>query len=118
VVVQDIEIKPKNTKFQRQLFYSVAEQVFGRGPLSTDYEHDDISANLRALVEELKYGGNMSATKIGEFLENFDVQVSAEGMSNFLTRSAEQPFSQRNLFFAASGAFSNCSPMKSISAVV
>ena len=88
VIIQDIEIKPKNTKCQRQVFYSAAEQKFYRGPLPAGYEHGDFSANLRALIVALKYCGNMSEPKIGEFLENVDVQVSTGSISNILTHSA------------------------------
>jgi len=88
VVVQDIEIKPKNTKFQRQVFYSATQQQYYRGPLPAGYDHGDFSANLRALIVTLKYCGNMSEPKIGEFLENFDVQVSSGSISNILTNSA------------------------------
>ena len=70
VIVQDIEIKPKNTKCQRQVFYSTAEQKFYRGPLPAGYDQGDFSADLRALIVALKYCGNMSEPKIGEFLEN------------------------------------------------
>lgn len=88
VVVQDVEIKPKNTKFQRQVFYSATQQQYYRGPLPAGYDHGDFSANLRALIVTLKYCGNMSEPKIGEFLENFDVQVSSGSISNILTNSA------------------------------
>jgi hypothetical protein len=88
VIVQDVEIKPKNTKFQRQVFYSARHQQSYRGPLPAGYEQGDFSANLRALIVALKYCGNMSEPKIGEFLENFDVQVSAGSISNILTHSA------------------------------
>ena len=88
VIVQDVEIKPKNTKFQRQVFYSASQQQCYRGPLPAGYDHGDFSANLRALIVALKYCGNMSEPKIGEFLENFDVQVSAGSISNILTNSA------------------------------
>jgi hypothetical protein len=40
------------------------------------------------LIIALKYCGNMSEPKIGEFLENFDVQVSSGSISNILTNSA------------------------------
>ena len=90
VVVQDIEIKPKNTRFQRQVFYSAAEQKYYRGPLPAGCDHGDFSANLRALIVALKYCGNTSEPKIGEFLENFDVQVSAASISNILTKSADR----------------------------
>ncbi len=89
VVVQDIEIKPKNTQFQRHVFYSASQQKYYRGPLPADCNHGDFSASLRALIVSLKYCGNMSEPKIGEFLENFDVQVSAGSLSNILTKSAK-----------------------------
>jgi len=89
VVVQDIEINPKNTQFQRHVFYSASQQKYYRGPLPADCNHGDFSANLRALIVSLKYCGNMSEPKIGEFLENFDVQVSAGSLSNILTKSAK-----------------------------
>ena len=88
VVVQDVEIKPKNTRFQRQVFYSAAQQQTYRGPLPAGYDRGDFSADLRALIVSLKYCGNMSEPKIGEFLENFDVQVSSGSISNILTNSA------------------------------
>ena len=88
VIVQDVEIKPKNMKFQRQVFYSAAQQQYYRGPLPAGYNQGDFSANLRALIVALKYCGNMSEPKIGELLENFDVQVSAGSISNILTHSA------------------------------
>ena len=89
VVVQDIEIKPKNTQFQRHVFYSASQQKYYRGSLSADCDHGDFSTSLRALIVALKYCGNMSEPKIGEFLENFDVQVSAGSLSNILTKSAK-----------------------------
>lgn len=89
VVVQDIEIKPKNTQFQRQVFYSASQEKYYRGPLPGGYDHGDFSASLRALIVSLKYCGNMSEPKIGEFLNNFDVQVSAGSLSNILTKSAK-----------------------------
>ena len=87
VVVQDIEIKPKNTQFQRHVFYSASPQKYYRGPLPADCNQGDFSASLRALIVSLKYCGNMSEPKIGEFLDNFDVQVSAGSLSNILTLS-------------------------------
>ena len=90
VVVQGIEIKAKNTKFQRQVFFSVAENKHFRASLPAGYDCGDFSAELRALIVSLKYCGNMSEPKIGEFLENFDVQVSAGSLSNILTKTASQ----------------------------
>lgn len=88
VVVQDIEIKPQNTQFKRQVFYSKMHKTYYRGPLPPGCDHGDFSANLRSLIIALKYCGNMSEPKVGEFLENFDVQVSRGSISNILTNSA------------------------------
>lgn len=88
VIVQDVAIKPQNTQFQRQVFYSAAQQQYFRGPLPAGYDRGDFGANLRALIVALKYCGNMSEPKIGEFLENFAIQVSAGSLSNILTHSA------------------------------
>lgn len=89
VVVQDIEIQPKNTQFQVQVFFSDSQQKYYRGTLPVGYAQGDFGADLRALIVSLKYCGNMSEPKIGEFLGNFDVQVSAGSLSNILTKSAK-----------------------------
>jgi len=89
VIVQDIEIKPKNTRFQRHVHYSAAEKKYFRGPLPSGYDHGDFGADLRALILSLKYCGNMSEPKIREFLENFKVQISVGSVSNILTKTAD-----------------------------
>ena len=88
VVIQDIDIQPRNTRFQRHVYYSAAEQKFYRGSLPSGYGNSDFGPDLRALILSLKYCGNMSEPKIREFLENFDVQVSAGSLSNILTNTA------------------------------
>jgi len=89
VVVQDIEIKPRNIRFERHVHYSATEKKFFRGPLPSGYDQGDFGADLRALILSLKYCGNMSEPKIGEFLQNFDVQISAGSLSNILTNTAK-----------------------------
>ena len=88
VIVQDIEIKPRNIRFQRSVYYSAAEDKFFRAPLPDGYDVGDFGADLRALILSLKYCGNMSEPKIGAFLQHFDVQVSAGSLSNILTNTA------------------------------
>ena len=88
VVIQDIDIQPRNIRFQRHVYYSAAEQKFYRGSLPSGYGNSDFGPDLRALILSLKYCGNMSEPKIREFLENFDVQVSAGSLSNILTNTA------------------------------
>jgi len=89
VLVQDIEIKPRNIRFLRSVFYSSKLNKYFRGPFPSGYDHGDFGADLRALILSLKYCGNMSEPKIREFLENFDVQISAGSVSNILTKTAD-----------------------------
>jgi len=93
VIVQDIVIKPHNIRFQRSVYYSAAQKKFFRGPLPSGCNLGDFGANLRSLILSLKYCGNMSEPKIIEFLENFDVEISAGSVSNILTKTADD-FSQ------------------------
>jgi len=89
VIVQEIEIKPRNIRFLRSVYHSAKQNRYFRGPLPIGYDHGDFGADLRALILSLKYCGNMSEPKIREFLENFDVQVSAGSISNILTKTAD-----------------------------
>lgn len=88
VIVQDIEIRPRNIRFQRHVYYSAVEKKYFRASLPGGYEVGDFGADLRALILSLKYCGNMSEPKIGEFLQNFDVQISAGSLSNILTNTS------------------------------
>ena len=88
-VVQDVVIKPRNIRFQRHVYYSAKQNEYFRGPLPSGYDVGDFGADLRALILSLKYCGNMSEPKIREFLENFDVQISAGSVSNILTKTAD-----------------------------
>jgi hypothetical protein len=89
VVIQDIRIEPRNIRFCRHVYYSSAEDRFYRGALPTGYGPGDFGPDLQALILALKYCGNMSEPKIREFLQNFDVQLSAGSLSNILTGTAE-----------------------------
>jgi len=89
VVTQDIEIKPRNIRFQRHVYYSPSRKKYYRGPLPSGYGRSDFGPDLRALILSLKYCGNMSEPKIREFLENFDVSISAGSLSNILTATAQ-----------------------------
>jgi len=87
-IVQNIEIKPHNVCFRQHVYYSAEQKKYFRGPLPAGYDVGDFGSDLRALILSLKYCGNMSEPKIGEFLENFKVQISAGSLSNILTNPA------------------------------
>jgi len=93
VIVQEIEVKPRNICFLRNVYYSASQKKYFRGSLPSGYDQGDFGADLRALILSLKYCGNMSEPKIREFLGNFDVQISAGSISNILTKMASS-FSQ------------------------
>jgi hypothetical protein len=90
VVVQNIVIKPHNIEFLQEVYYSPNEKKSYCGVLPAGYDNGDFGPELRALILSLKYCGNMSEPKIGEFLSNFNVQVSSGSLSNILTRGAER----------------------------
>jgi hypothetical protein len=95
VDVQDIVINPHNIRFLQHVYYSAKKKKYFRGSLPHGYDVGDFGADLRSLILSLKYCGNMSEPKIREFLENFDVEISAGSVSNILTKTAnhfEQEF--------------------------
>ena len=90
VVVQNIVIKSHNIEFVQEVYYSPKEKKSYRGVLPAGFDTSDFGPDLRALILSLKYSGNMSEPKIGEFLENFGVEVSSGSLSNILTGTAVQ----------------------------
>ena len=90
VIVQNIVVEPHNIEFLQEDYYSAKEKKYCSGALPEGFDTSDFGPDLRALVLSLKYCGNMSEPKIGEFLENFNVEVSSGSLSNILTRTAGQ----------------------------
>lgn len=90
VIVQNIVIEPHNIEFLQEVYYSPKEKKSYRGALPEGFDTGDFGPDLRALILSLKYCGNMSEPKIGEFLENFGVEVSSGSLSNILTGTAVQ----------------------------
>ena len=88
-IVQEIEIQPRNIRFTRHVYYSPSTKQKYRAALPLGYDQGDFGSGLRALIVSMKYSGNMSEPKIGEFLKNFDVEVSSGSISNILTKSAD-----------------------------
>jgi regulator of replication initiation timing len=90
VVVQNVKIVPHNILFTREVFFSPSTKCRYRGKLPDGFDQGDFGPDLRALILSLKYCGNMSEPKIGEFLENFQIQVSSGSLSNILTKTVRQ----------------------------
>ncbi len=60
------------------------------GPLQKASIKASFGPDLRSLIISLKYSGNMSEPKIGEFLQNFNIEVSKGSLSNILTKTADR----------------------------
>jgi hypothetical protein len=90
VVVQNVKIAPHNIQFTREVYFSPSTNCRYRGKLPDGFDQGDFGPDLRALILSLKYCGNMSEPKIGEFLENFQIEVSSGSLSNILTKTVEQ----------------------------
>ena len=90
VIVQNVIIAPHNIKFDREVYFSPSTNKKYRGPLPAGFDQGDFGPDLRSLIISLKYSGNMSEPKIGEFLENFGIEVSSGSLSNILTKSADR----------------------------
>ncbi len=89
VVVQDIQIEPRNIRFVRSVYYSSSQNKFFRGALPSGYDQGDFGADLRALILSLKYCGNMSEPKIREFLPFiFDKRASTFRFQQVASRTS------------------------------
>ena len=90
VIVQNVVVAPHNIEFVREVYFSPSANKKFRGPLPEGCDQGDFGSDLRALIIALKYCGNMSEPKIGEFLENFNIEVSKGSLSNILTKTADR----------------------------
>lgn len=88
VVVQDIQIKTDNIRFLKEKYYSASTQETYLAALPAGY-HGQFGPGLGSLAIALYYASGMTEPKIKEFLENFNIQISAGQISNLLTKDNE-----------------------------
>jgi len=74
VVIQDISLKPMNTNFRREIFYSPSEHKTYSGELP-DGIKGEFGPGIRSLVINLNHVANVSEPKIHEFLRNIGIQI-------------------------------------------
>jgi len=84
VIIQELRIIPDNVEYRREVFYSPSEHKTYRGALP-DGIQGEFGPGIRALIVTMKHVCNMSQPKILEFLQNFQIQVSAAYISSVLT---------------------------------
>ena len=88
VIVQDILLKTDNVLFRKQKYYSPQTGKTYLAPLPTGYD-GEFGPGIKALVMSLYYGGNMTQSKLLEFLENIGISMSAGYLSNLLIKNQE-----------------------------
>ena len=84
VIIQELRIIPDNVEYRREVFYSPSEHKTYRGTLPAGIQ-GEFGPGIRALIVTMKHVCNMSQPKILEFLQNFQIQVSAAYISSVLT---------------------------------
>jgi cell division protein FtsB len=84
VVIRDIIVKPWNTKYLIEVFYSPSEGKTYSGKLPNDVK-GEFGSGLRTLILTLYHVANVSEPKIHEFLENVGVWISKATISRILT---------------------------------
>src|SRR5665647_291786 len=88
VVIQDISIKPMNTNFRIETFYSPSEHKTYSGELP-DGIKGEFGPGIRSLIITLNHVANVSEPKIHEFLENIGVHISKATISRILTKDTD-----------------------------
>lgn len=86
VVVQDIRITPNNTCFVKEKYYSLATGKSYLAPMPPGYE-GEFGPGVRALIITLYHSSGMTEPKIGEFLRQFEISISAGQISNLLVKA-------------------------------
>ncbi|PAX51312.1 hypothetical protein [Brunnivagina elsteri] len=73
--------------FRKQKYYSASEGKTYLASLPLGYE-GEFGPGIKALVMSLYYGGNMTQSKMKEFLEDIGISVSAGYLSNLLIKNS------------------------------
>jgi hypothetical protein len=84
VIVQDLKITSDNVEYRRAVYYSPSQQKTYRGALPPEVK-GEFGAGIRSLIPTMEHVCNMSEPKILEFLQNFNVRISAGYISSLLT---------------------------------
>ena len=77
-----------NVLFRKEKYYSPLSGKTYLAPLPTGYE-GEFGPGIKALVMSLYYGGNMTQSKLLEFLENIGISMSTGYLSNLLIKNQE-----------------------------
>ena len=88
VVIQDISIKPMNTNYRIEIFYSPSEHKTYSGELPGGIK-GEFGPGIISLIITLSHVANVSEPKIYEFLRNIGVYISKATISRVLTKGID-----------------------------
>lgn len=100
VTIRDIVVKPWNTYYLEEIFYSPSEGKTYSGKLPEGVK-GEFGPGLRTLVLTLYHVANVSEPKIHEFLENMGVFISKATISRILTKDNEIFHKEKDAIFQA-----------------
>jgi len=86
--VQDVVVRAANVRFRRAKWYAPATRQTIVAPLPPGYQ-GQFGPGVRALVLALGYGSHVSQAKIGAFLGDLGVLISAGQVSNLLVQGQD-----------------------------
>jgi hypothetical protein len=88
VTVQDVVVRAANVRFRRAKWYAPSTGQTTLAPLPPGY-HGQFGPGVRALVLALGYGSHVSQAKIGAFLGDLGLVISAGQVSNLLVQGQD-----------------------------
>ena len=100
VTIRDIVVKPWNTNYEIEIFYSPSEGKTDSGKLP-DGIKGEFGPGLRTLILTLYHVANVSEPKIHEFLENMGVWISRATISRIVTEDNDLFHEEKSEIFQA-----------------
>lgn len=102
VIVQDIEIKAVNIKFQREIFYSPSEKKTYSGNLPDGWS-GNFSPRVKAFVLSLYHDSKLTIPSIESFFNTHGVFISESTISNILTKESYEMLCAEKLGIVGAG---------------
>jgi len=100
VTIRDIVVKPWNTSYRVEIFYSPLEGKTYSGKLP-DAVKGEFGPGLRTHILTLYHVANVSEPKINEYLENMGVLISKATISRILTEDNDLFHEEKSEIFQA-----------------
>ncbi len=100
VIVQDIKLTTDNVLLRKEKYYSPSEEKTYLAELPEGYE-GEFGPGIKALVISLYYGGNMTQSKLLEFLGDLGISISAGYLSNLLIKNHEDFHTEKSEVYEA-----------------